>query len=119
MTDVLVIDDSPINRKIVTELLRKKGYTVNNAESGDDAFDKVSKIPKLELPKFAIVDKDMPNGIKTGVECALDLKSRGIKCATYTATPSPRSCEIYEKADIPVIRKGNLSTILSFLEENS
>jgi len=53
---ILIIEDSPVNRKILSELLKKQGYTVLNAASGEEALDLVGKV----LPDLIILDILLP-----------------------------------------------------------
>lgn len=69
---VLVVDDSPTDRQMVTSLLQKEGYEVTTAVDGEDALEKVAS----ERPPLIVLDIILPkmNGyqvlrqLKTGVE---------------------------------------------------
>ncbi|EHQ36115.1 response regulator [Methanoplanus limicola] len=39
MNNILIVDDNPVLLDIYSEILRKEGYSVSVAESGDDALD--------------------------------------------------------------------------------
>lgn len=56
--NILVIDDSPTNRKILTLLVKRKGYAVDSAENGREAVDKV--VADLEKHKLLLMDNLMP-----------------------------------------------------------
>ncbi len=60
---ILIVEDSPVNRKILSELLKKQGYTILNAASGEEAIELVGKI----LPDLIILDILLPgmNGYTT------------------------------------------------------
>lgn len=53
---ILVCDDSPTERFVISDLLTKKGYQVINAESGEEGVAKA----KAELPDLIIMDVVMP-----------------------------------------------------------
>ena len=76
---ILIVEDSPVNRKILSELLRKQGYNILNAASGEEALELVAKV----LPDLIILDILLPemNGYAT--------------CLRFKQNPDTR--------DIPVI----------------
>ena len=53
---VLVVDDSPTDRQIVTTLLQKQGYTVTAAVDGEDALEKIAAEP----PPLIVLDIILP-----------------------------------------------------------
>lgn len=53
---ILVVDDSPTERHVLTEMLLKAGYTVIIAESGEQAIE----VAKKELPDLILMDVVMP-----------------------------------------------------------
>ncbi len=53
---VLVVDDDPILREVMTEKLRSLGWTVSDCENGEAAIAFLAK----ELPDLAIIDISMP-----------------------------------------------------------
>jgi len=53
---VLVVEDSPVNRKILSRLLTKKGYRVLTAETGEAALEQV----KAEQPDLIVLDIMLP-----------------------------------------------------------
>ena len=54
--NILVVDDSPTERHILTELLTKAGYQVTTAESGDEAIARVKQL----MPDLVLMDVVMP-----------------------------------------------------------
>lgn len=54
--NVLVVDDSSTDRHLITELLKKHGYTVSHAMSGEEAIQKA----KQEKPDLILMDIVMP-----------------------------------------------------------
>ena len=53
---ILVVDDMPVNVKLLADLLTVKGYTVVTAASGAEALTKVDK----EQPGLVLLDVMMP-----------------------------------------------------------
>ena len=53
---ILYVDDSPTERFFLTDILVKAGYTVTQAENGEQALAKV----KLEMPELILMDVVMP-----------------------------------------------------------
>jgi twitching motility two-component system response regulator PilH len=54
--NILIVDDSPTERHVLTELLQKAGYTVQIAEDGDSGVAKAKQIK----PDLIIMDVVMP-----------------------------------------------------------
>jgi len=55
-TRVLVVEDNAINRRLSVEVLRRKGYVVETAESGAEALEKVARAPY----NLVLMDCQMP-----------------------------------------------------------
>jgi CheY-like chemotaxis protein len=53
---ILVVDDTPVNVKLLADLLGVKGYTVVTATSGKEALEKVDS----EHPDLVLLDVMMP-----------------------------------------------------------
>ena len=54
--NILVVDDSPTDRKYLTDLLSKQGYKVATAESAEEALAKVKQLN----PELVLMDVVMP-----------------------------------------------------------
>jgi twitching motility two-component system response regulator PilH len=54
--NILVVDDSPTDRKYLTDILAKSGYQVATAESAEEALEKV----KQQRPDLVLMDVVMP-----------------------------------------------------------
>ena len=67
---ILLADDSHAIRFLVSEILTNAGFTVIEAEDGQDALDKTYK----ENPDLLILDYEMPK--KTGFEVVREVRSR-------------------------------------------
>jgi len=73
---VLVVDDSPTERYFLTDLLRKNGFDVIAAETGEEGVAKA----KLEKPDLILMDVVMPglNGFQATRMLARDPATQSI-----------------------------------------
>jgi twitching motility two-component system response regulator PilH len=53
---ILIVDDSPTERYVLTELLTKNGFSVSSAENGEQALVKI----KADKPQLILMDVVMP-----------------------------------------------------------
>ncbi len=56
MSKILIVDDSPTETHILTQMLDKNGYQVVTAESGEAGVE----VAKKELPDLVLMDVVMP-----------------------------------------------------------
>lgn len=71
-THVLVVDDEPVIRRLVVDVLSNAGYSVTSASDGQEAIDaSVSNSGDLDV---LVTDYVMPG--LSGLELATELKSR-------------------------------------------
>jgi twitching motility two-component system response regulator PilH len=70
MPKILVVDDEPTVRKLISELLTREGYTVTVAKDGIDAMVLLNK----ELPDLLVLDVMMPEF--NGYDVCFHLKTR-------------------------------------------
>jgi CheY-like chemotaxis protein len=75
MTTVLVVDDSPLDRKIAGGIVEAENMTATYAENGQEALDKMEQV----RPDLVLTDLQMP--IMDGLELVREVKKR------YPATP--------------------------------
>jgi DNA-binding NtrC family response regulator len=68
---ILIVDDEPSNRKILTQELTHKGFAVDTAGGGNEAFAKIEAAP----PDLVILDYMMPD--LSGLEVLKALRKRG------------------------------------------
>jgi twitching motility two-component system response regulator PilH len=74
---VLVVDDSPTDRQLVTTLLLREGYVVTTAIDGEDALEKVA----AERPPLIVLDIILPkmNGYQVLRQLKATPETRDIK----------------------------------------
>jgi len=77
MTNVLVVEDDPLNMELVCEILRSIGFTVFEATNGKEAIEKIEK----EFYDLIVMDIMMPG--MDGIETTRIIKSK----AGYEKTP--------------------------------
>lgn len=68
---ILVVEDSPTTRKVVTMVLQRKGFTCHEAPSGQQALELMEK----ESYDLVMLDAMLPD--MTGYDILLQLKKRG------------------------------------------
>ena len=56
--NILVVDDSALNRKMLMKLFRSVGQTVEEAVDGKDAVDKVTGRMAMQLPPYDAILMD-------------------------------------------------------------
>ncbi|OEU50632.1 MAG: hypothetical protein BA872_05830 [Desulfobacterales bacterium C00003060] len=66
---ILVVDDNPVNRRLLAGMLRKEGYELIEAEDGVETIDLTFR----EMPDLILLDVVMPN--KDGYEVCSELKN--------------------------------------------
>lgn len=59
---ILVVEDNLVNQKVITAILRKKGYSLDIANNGQEALD------KLEAGQFSLVLMDVQMPVMDGLE---------------------------------------------------
>ena len=70
---ILVVDDDPDIRDILSETLNSLGARVITAANGQECLDKVDK----EAPELVFLDIEMP--VKNGLEVLKELRRRGAR----------------------------------------
>jgi twitching motility two-component system response regulator PilH len=80
---VLVVDDSPTERFVITDLLMKAGFTVVQAENGEEALIKA----RTERPQLIIMDVVMPgqNGYQITRTLSKDAETQHIPVIMCTS----------------------------------
>ena len=75
---VLVADDEPVSRTVVSAMLKKAGYPVILANDGEQAW---KKLDSADSPSLALLDWEMP-GLQ-GPEVVRRIRSRASQTPTY------------------------------------
>ncbi len=60
MSDILIVEDNPVNQKLIAFLLARAGYTYEVAENGADA------LQRLDRSQFKLVLMDMMMPVMNG-----------------------------------------------------
>ena len=113
---VLIVDDDPRLRRLMSITLRNRGYTVLEAEDGDGAIEMIDSI----RPDAIVLDVMLPN--KSGFDLCSDLKAdprtRGIKILILSGIArgipgGDRRCRDGSRADGFISKPFNLSDLVS------
>jgi twitching motility two-component system response regulator PilH len=80
---ILIVDDSPTDRQVLSDMLSKKGYTVATAESAEDAMQKVKQSP----PDLVLMDVVLPgqNGFQATRTLTRDEATKAIPVILCTS----------------------------------
>ena len=70
MKNCLVVDDSRVIRKVSRHILESLGFSVNEAENGQDALDRCGEA----MPDVVLLDWNMP--VMSGIEFIVQLRQR-------------------------------------------
>jgi PAS domain S-box-containing protein len=79
-TDILIVEDEPVTRSILSSILTKIGYSVAVASNGVEGLEKFKEI----VPPLIITDYNMPE--MTGLEMLQQIKSFAPKTKTVLMT---------------------------------
>ncbi len=83
MTRALVVDDTPLNLKLLVALLRANGFAVESAETAEQAQDKLAATPYDVL----LLDLRLPgmDGLELARRLRTDPAQRGLVIVAVTA----------------------------------
>jgi CheY-like chemotaxis protein len=121
MATIMVIDDEPDIVFLVEKMLKKEGYDVMHAYSGEEGLKKLEKVK----PDLILLDVMMPgiNGWETSKKIKENPKLRSIPIAILSVKSTDEDMEQsfqfgHSDAHIPkpIIRKKMLSTVKWLLE---
>jgi CheY-like chemotaxis protein len=94
VSTILVVDDEPAIRALVTDLLRYEGHTVLSAANGQEALD----VASVEHPDLIVMDIMMP--VMDGQEALRRLHERGHLNGTLVILAS--ATVRLERPDFPI-----------------
>jgi twitching motility two-component system response regulator PilH len=80
---ILVVDDSPTDRRLVCAPLQAVGYAVLTATDGEEAIEKATRA----RPRLIVLDVVLPrkNGFQVCRQLKADAQTRGIKVLLLTS----------------------------------
>lgn len=80
---ILIVEDNPLNRELVVDLLEAAGYTVLEAEEGVDLLERV----KAGRPALILLDLQLPglDGVTLARQLKADPATREIPVLAMTA----------------------------------
>jgi len=109
---VLVVDDDPSIRRMVSEVLDLEGYSVATAANGVEALRSIEE----QRPSLVLLDMRMP--LMDGWGFARELKTRGVKLPilVMTAAGSARAWAAEINADAYVAKPFDLADLVAAVE---
>ncbi|MBF0487045.1 MAG: response regulator [Nitrospirae bacterium] len=83
MKKILIVEDNPLNMKLVSEVLRRSGYTVFEADNATDGI----RIAEEAQPTVILMDIQLPgiDGLTATTILKQDNSTRHIKVVALTA----------------------------------
>ena len=112
---VLVVDDDPSIREMISDFLETEGYLVDTAADGDEGLRVVERV----TPSIVLLDMRMP--VMDGWGFARALRQRGIKLPilVVTAAQNPRRWAEEIGAEGYIAKPFDLTDLLSAVERLS
>lgn len=114
--NILVAEDSPINKKLLDTFLKKFGANVYLAEDGQVAVDQIEIHPEIDL---IFMDIFMP--VKSGIDATIELRNKGYKgiIIACTANNDSEDFKTYKKIGINdiVVKPFRKNTIREILDK--
>ena len=88
---IMVVEDDPLNQKIVANILKNKGYRILAATDGEQCL----KMVQQQVPHLILMDINMPalDGIETCRRLKLDGSTRGIPVIFVTGSTDDKTLE--------------------------
>ena len=114
MKKILVVEDDPINKMILSDFLAANGYETIAAASGPEGIERFDR----DAPDLCLVDVQLPR--KNGFECVREMKSRnrGVPVLLMSAVyndrdQSSRTIQLGTLADGYLSKPFDLAALLS------
>ncbi len=87
---ILLAEDNPVNRMVISKLLEKMGYIVITADNGAEAV----KLVEQESPKLVLMDVQMPvmDGIEATRVIRRSERNRDLVIVALTANATKKDC---------------------------
>lgn len=117
MAKILIVDDNPDNRLLLSTLVEHAGHTALQAETGLAGL----QTAQTDSPAVVIVDLSLPDipGAELIRKLRADLRTKDVTIALYTATQlAPALEELVETFNISAIvpKPGDPHDVLAVLE---
>ena len=111
---ILIVEDDPLLRKLYRKVLENAGYTIDLAEDGLVALEKIS----VQIPNLIVLDIQMPR--MDGVSVVQQLKQMGILAKTkvmiLTANNISMYEHIHEDVDLSLQKPVSSATLITMVQ---
>ena len=113
---ILVVDDDETIRKVLTAILKEKGYKVDTASCGKEAIDKSFKA----FYNMALIDMRLPDMEGTQLLTALRETTPKMVKIIITGYPSLQNAmaAVNKNADAYVLKPVNMENVLQLIDEH-
>lgn len=113
---ILVVDDDESVRKVLATILEKEGYTVDTAETGNEAIGKT----KTNSYNLALIDIRLPDMDGTKLLAAMQETSPKMVKIIITGYPSMRSAieAVNKGANGYVLKPIKIENLLNIIKEH-
>ena len=85
---ILIVEDQPLNRKLVRDVLQSKGYRTLESETAEEGL----RLAREHLPALVLMDIQLPgmNGIEALKELRASPETSRIPVLAFTASVMPQ-----------------------------
>ena len=105
---ILVVDDEPSIRSMVTAVLESEGYPVSTAANGEEALQAIASDP----PDAMLLDMQMPVLDGWGVVCRLQKQGRHVPTVVMTAASNLARRRLESAADAFLAKPFDIDDLL-------
>lgn len=113
---LMVVDDDPVQRKMMKEILEPLGFIVITASNGQECLDALN----ISTPDLFILDVSMPG--MTGVQLAKNLRKNDIKTPIFfisaNAQESSETIDQYYDENDFIIKPINIDLLFKKIDDN-